>query len=92
MSGGSMDYLCYQVEDANFDEYTPLRKAFRQHLGLVAEALRAVEWVDSGDWGPGDEDAAIRAVISREDELSAAMKGVEENMAALIEAWQTLTQ
>jgi hypothetical protein len=31
-------------------------------LELVSEAMHDVEWVDSCDYGPGDELAAIRAV------------------------------
>lgn len=31
-------------------------------LRAVAKAAHAVEWVDSGDYGPGDEVEAIRAV------------------------------
>lgn len=32
-------------------------------LELVAQALHDVEWVDSADYGPGDEVAAIRALM-----------------------------
>lgn len=36
-----------------------LRKKFAAHLRLVAEAMRAIEWTDSGDSGLGDERKAI---------------------------------
>lgn len=39
---------------------TPARRALVAHLRLVAEAMRAVEWEDSGDGA--DEEAAIRAL------------------------------
>lgn len=42
----------------------PLRAAFGRHLLLVADAMHAVEWVDSCDWGPGDEVEAIKAALS----------------------------
>jgi|APGre2960657404_1045060.scaffolds.fasta_scaffold640655_1 hypothetical protein len=41
------------------DRSTPARRAFVAHLRLVAEAMRAIEWEDSGDGA--DEEAAIRA-------------------------------
>lgn len=66
MSGGSMDYLSVKVEEAEFYETTPERKAFRDHLKKVAKALHAIEWNDCGD-GPEDEDAAIRECLSEED-------------------------
>ena len=66
MSGGSMDYLYNRVEDANFVEYTPERRAFRQHLNLVAQALHDIEWVDSSDNAKGSENEAILKVLGKE--------------------------
>jgi hypothetical protein len=64
MSGGSMNYLYRKLLwECDFDESTPLRVAFSRHLVKVAAALKAVEWVDSGDWGPGDEDGPILEVL-----------------------------
>lgn len=63
MSGGSMDYLYRRVEEAEFRENTPLRRLFRAHLLLVADALHAIEWVDSGDRSPGGDEDEIRAVL-----------------------------
>ena len=63
MSGGSMGYLYSKLEYAEFDEDTPHRKAFAAHLKLVAKALHDIEWVDSCDYGPGDENAAIEACL-----------------------------
>ena len=83
MSGGSMEYLYSRVQTAHFAEDTPLRKAFRRHLILVAEALHDIEWVDSGDYGPGDEDAAIRACLAPGVELAAATQDARDALAAL---------
>ena len=65
MSGGSMNYIYSKLEyEATFREDTPERKAFAKHLKLVAKALHDIEWVDSSDYGPGDENAAIMACLS----------------------------
>lgn len=91
MSGGSMNYLYTQVEYAEFRTDTPERRAFAKHLKKVAKALHDIEWVDSGDYGPGDETAAILACLGSgstlrqciedakraRDELSAEIEKVE---------------
>ena len=65
MSGGSMDYLYSKVlHCADFPLDTPERIAFAAHLKLVAQALHDIEWVDSGDYGPGDENDAIQACLN----------------------------
>jgi len=64
MSGGSMGYLYSKLQAAEFDTGTPERAAFAEHLKLVAKALHDIEWVDSADYGPGDENAAIRACLT----------------------------
>ena len=64
MSGGSMNYLYRKILwECDFPEDTPLREAFSKHLIKVAAALKAIEWVDSGDMSPGDEDEALAAVL-----------------------------
>ena len=82
MSGGSYDYLYGRVRDMAGeirDQHTnPLRRAFAEHLRLVADAMHDIEWVDSSDYGPGDEDAAIRKVLSGGAELEAAIKMAEQ--------------
>lgn len=83
MSGGSYDYLYSKIEDAAHSvtrRNTPLRKAFAAHLIKVADAMRAVEWVDSCDSSPGTEDAAIRACIAEGAELEAAKVALEAAM------------
>lgn len=84
MSGGSMRYLYSRLEhEASFVEDTPERKAFAKHLKLVAKALHDIEWVDSGDYGPGDENAAIRACLSEAATLEAAVEAAHEARKAL---------
>ena len=64
MSGGSMEYLCMKVDEAEFEQDTALRKLFKAHLTLVAKALHDIEWEDSGDYGSGDADKAIIKVLN----------------------------
>lgn len=80
MSGGSMDYAFARVRTARelFEHDTLERKAFADHLDKVAKALHDIEWVDSGDYGPGDENEAIRACIG------------EEAIKAVADTWETL--
>jgi hypothetical protein len=65
MSGGAYQYAFYRIEElaADIAATSPLRKVFKAHLVKVAKACRDIEWVDSGDCGPGDEDEAIRACL-----------------------------
>jgi hypothetical protein len=79
MSGGSLDYVYFKVEEAAAeigkrtsvsDVYhkNPLYAAFVEHLLVVSLALREVEYVLSGDNGEGDADVAIRLALGlRED-------------------------
>jgi len=39
-----------------------LRAWFVEHLRLVSTAMHDIEWVDSGDYGPGDEVEALERV------------------------------
>ena len=64
MSGGSMNYLYSKIQDAEFDLTTPERIAFKRHLNLVAEACKAIEWVDSGDNSEGSEIEFIAKCIN----------------------------
>lgn len=67
MSGGSYHYAYRHVEDfadslSGLD--SPARLAFRDLLRRVAKAMHAIEWVDSCDYGKGDEVPAIMACLS----------------------------
>lgn len=79
-----MDYLYRRVEDARFLCHTVERRAFRVHLEHVAKALRAIEWVDSGDNGEGSETESIRMCISQADVLVQAVVDAEGVSATLI--------
>lgn len=75
MSGGHFEYLYYKVEDAGRDlmrqNKTELQRAFGEHLLLVAQALHDSEWVLSGDYGDGDDEEAIKAVLGDKFESKA---------------------
>lgn len=71
MSGGSMNYLYSRIEcDLEFRSDTPLRRAFKAHMQRVIKALHDIEWVDSGDYGEGRDEAAIRACLGPHAELA----------------------
>ena len=71
MSGGNYDYAYSKVldmaNDMEFSEFapkTPLRIAFRGLLERMGAAMRAVEWVDSGDCSEPHAEDAIRSCFS----------------------------
>ena len=78
MSGGSLDYVCYKLDDAieviERRATTVLQTAFAVHLKDVSKALHDLEWVFSGDYSDGDEVEALRKVVNKEMELDAATK------------------
>ena len=82
MSGGSMDYLCYKVEEAHISPTTPERKAFAKHMKKVAKALRAIEWNDSGD-GDDSEKDAIMACITPSCVIEEAIESAQQAKAEL---------
>ena len=94
MSGGSLDYVCYKIDDAvdtiEKRATTTLQKAFAQHLKDVAKALHDLEWVFSGDYGEGDETEALSKVVNKKMELEVAtndariaLKQLQDVLAAL---------
>ena len=94
MSGGSYDYLYCKINEAagQVERYgrgrknEALRTAFAKHLSLIAEAMHRIEWVDSCDNSPGDEDAAIRACLAPGAELDAAREALERAIGLAAEA------
>ena len=67
MSGGSYDYAYGKIDDLADHlqvNSNPKRLAFKELLRAVALAAHDIEWVDSNDYCPGGEDAAIDAVFS----------------------------
>ena len=71
MSGGSYDYLCYKMEDAASTlcqkGQPAYRKAFGELMRKCAKAMHDIEWVDSCDMGPGDDEKAIMECIEFSD-------------------------
>ena len=84
MSGGSMNYLYSKLDyDATFPTNTPERRAFKEHLVKVSKALHDIEWVDSGDYKTGDENAAIRACLSSDQLLESVIEQAEDALQNL---------
>lgn len=88
MSGGAYDYGYGKIENLAYemrnDMNTPLRKAFLSHLALVAEAAKAIEWNESGDGDPR-EDELIKKCISPSAEIEHAIKDAREAIQNLKE-------
>ena len=79
-----MNYLYSKLEyEATFSTHTPERVAFKKHLAKVAKALHDIEWVDSGDKSPGDENAAIRACLQSDAVLWTLVEQAKDVMATL---------
>ena len=79
-----MNYLYSKLEcDAIFSTHTPERAAFRKHIAKVAKALHDIEWVDSCDKSPGDENDAIRACLQADAVLWALVEQAKDVMAAM---------
>lgn len=66
MSGGSYGYIFNRIHDIDIrdTQRDPKRAAFQKLLTLVADAMHDIEWVDSGDYGYGDEHKAIDACFA----------------------------
>ena len=63
-----MKRIFYSYSGNLLNQKSSLRRVFGAHLKNVATALHDIEWVDSGDYGAGDELEAIKIVL---DELKA---------------------
>ncbi|MBN9033687.1 MAG: hypothetical protein BGO05_05380 [Rhizobiales bacterium 63-7] len=81
MSGGSLNYVYVQVNDAAQEiqrrAETTLQRAFAAHMMKVATALHDIEWLFSCDTGPGDEVEAIKAVLADDAEIRTAIEEAE---------------
>lgn len=95
MSGGSWEYLYLRLEDAAnrlLTDRAPERRALGRHLQLMATALHDIEWVDSCDYGRGDDRKAIDAALgsaARELVLAEVVtdaKAVREQLDRAIDA------
>jgi hypothetical protein len=87
MSGGSYNYTYLHIEDmaANLRTTTQLRKAFKTLLKKVAFACREIEWVDSSDTAPGDEDEPIRACLGKNADALVMAEVLAEARHAFVE-------
>lgn len=72
MSGGSMDYLCFKVEDVALElignentEQLRYRKIFGEILKEISFVLHEIEWVDSGDCVYPDDVEAIKDFLNK---------------------------
>jgi len=75
MSGGDYDYLYGRLneladrielrcaKEGLSPEVTALRLRYVMRLRLMSDAARAIEWVDSGDYGAGREIEPLRAAL-----------------------------
>jgi len=90
MSGGSLEYAYSKIEyiahDVESQARTPLHKAFASHLRDVATALHYLEWVLSGDYGPGDEVESIRKVVDKTKEIQVVTENAYVALKELREA------
>lgn len=85
MSGGSWNYFYSRMEEVAErleNQKCIHRRLMGKQMGLMAKAMHDIEWVDSGDYGPGDELPAIMSCIDNFDE-----KKIELLTA---EAWQII--
>lgn len=79
MSGGSLEYLCFKVQDAvhtiaHYERGGPRWAAFAEHLNLVADALHDCEWVMSSDYGYDGANESIDKVITADQAGVAALE------------------
>lgn len=82
MSGGSLDYIQYKLDDtagqiisrSHGRKDGALLRAFASHLKKIGEACHAIEWDFSGDSSmePKDHDL-IRSLMERGAELKQAI-------------------
>lgn len=89
MSGGSLDYVYSQVENAASQikdrAENPLQESFADHLFKVARALKDLEWHYSCDTRD-PEPESVQEIVSPQDVLSAAMRRAELVHVQLMEA------
>lgn len=96
MSGGSYDYACFRVKDVAGEirsrHRQPLFVAFADHLERVADVMQSIEWADSGDTLQEDAERDIRAFLSPQAELDAAVAEARIALAALTDALTRATE
>jgi hypothetical protein len=85
------------ADDMPVDTSCTYRDWFAKHLVLVAHAMKAVEWEDSGDTGEEDTRKAIVAVMEHSHDMhdltvyreaiEDAMDRTGEDLAKLLDDW-----
>jgi len=93
VSGGSYDYghlhladLAEEVQRRALGKKNwQTRLAFARLLSLCALAAHALEWVDSGDYAAGDEDAPILAALgSQAADIASSADKIRRAAEALV--------
>lgn len=67
MSGGSWEYSYHkinEVADMLQEDGDILRRAFGNHMKLIAVAMHDIEWSDSGDIGKDDWRTPVEVVMN----------------------------
>lgn len=89
MSGGSWDYVCFRIDEAAERlkrERCPYRRALGEKMLLIGKAMHDIEWVDSCDYGPGEELEAIKTALGNDAQglaLGQLLKDAEVLIAEL---------
>lgn len=69
MSGGSWEYVYYKFEDVGArlqGSHDPHRQALGDLILRISVAMHDIEWVDSNDYGKGDEIDAIKKALGED--------------------------
>ena len=87
MSGGSYEYLCFKMQEAALKlmkrDQSAYRKAFGELMMKCSKAMHDIEWVDSFDLGPGDDEKAIMECIEFSDVMKCEIEEAMQTLARL---------
>jgi|13_taG_2_1085334.scaffolds.fasta_scaffold15697_3 hypothetical protein len=85
MSGGSLDYFCYKVDDCisalSYRKEADVKAVVRL-LCKLRPMMRAIEWHMSCDTGRDDEQKAIKEFFSSDYELQCA-KSLKKDLESM---------
>lgn len=88
MSGGSWDYVYHHIQEAVdglLHQSDPLRVALGRKLEPFVKALHDIEWVDSCDYGKGQECEAIMAALGTDAKALILNEVVQKARAIKVE-------
>lgn len=88
MSGGSWDYMFGKMDEAGarlFGSSNYLRRALGRRMVKMAKAMHDIEWVDSGDYSPGDDTKAIQQALGKDAKALELYEVVEAGRKVLVE-------